>query len=230
MARILVVEDDDTIGTAVARSLTLRGHEVVRAQDGGSAIRETARAPFALVLLDLGIPDLDGLAVCRELRPSLLDAVIVTLTARDTDPDTRTWSSTRVAEHHLAVSDVLSPALRVVIADHVSCAAPVVLEGDHLTPEPAAGFGADVRAVVLDEPDVDRIAANIARARGRGARALSDALGGRTGTRRLRVARPARPRGRPVVGLRRLRLRRRASGARRHPAACGRRPPCRARA
>ncbi|GAY13064.1 response regulator transcription factor [Pseudonocardia sp. N23] len=87
MARILVVEDDDTIGTAVARSLTLHGHEVAWAQDGGSAIRETARAPFDLVLLDLGLPDLDGLAVCREIRPALPDAVIVILTARDDEMD-----------------------------------------------------------------------------------------------------------------------------------------------
>lgn len=87
MARLLLVEDDETIGGALARSLTLHGHEVVWSQDGAAAVREGARASFDLVLLDLGLPDLDGIAVCRELRPALPDAVIVMLTARDEEMD-----------------------------------------------------------------------------------------------------------------------------------------------
>ncbi|GAY10932.1 response regulator transcription factor [Pseudonocardia sp. N23] len=87
MARLLLVEDDETIGGALARSLTLHGHEVVWAQDGMAAVREGTTAFFDLVLLDLGLPDLDGIAVCRDLRPALPDAVIVMLTARDEEMD-----------------------------------------------------------------------------------------------------------------------------------------------
>jgi 2-phosphoglycerate kinase len=78
----------------------------------------------------------------------------------DTHPDTMSWSPDRIADLHLDVSDVLLPAFRAVIADHIEFDAPVVLEGDHVVPELAVGFGTAVRAVVLVEPDVDRIAAN----------------------------------------------------------------------
>lgn len=79
----------------------------------------------------------------------------------DTDPDALTWSPARIAEHHLAVTDVVLPGIRAVIADHLEFGAPVVLEGSYLTPELVVEFGAEVRAVVLDEPDAERIAANM---------------------------------------------------------------------
>ncbi len=79
----------------------------------------------------------------------------------DTDLETRTWSPAQIADLHLSVSDVLAPGFRAVIADHLECAAPVVLEGCYLVPELAAEFGDAVRAVVLHEPDDGRIAANL---------------------------------------------------------------------
>jgi 2-phosphoglycerate kinase len=79
----------------------------------------------------------------------------------DTHPEAMSWSPERIADLHLDVADVLLPALRAVIADHVEFDAPVVLEGDYVVPELAVGFGAAVRAVVLVEPDVDRITANL---------------------------------------------------------------------
>ncbi|ODU03785.1 MAG: DNA-binding response regulator [Pseudonocardia sp. SCN 72-86] len=87
MARLLVVEDDETIGAALVRTLTVHGHDVVRAPDAATALRASDDGPFDLVLLDLGLPDADGLTVCRELRPVLPDAVIVMLTARDEEMD-----------------------------------------------------------------------------------------------------------------------------------------------
>lgn len=79
----------------------------------------------------------------------------------DTHPEVASWSRERIADLHLDVTDVLLPALRAVMADHVEFDAPVVLEGDYVVPELAVGFGAAVRAVVLVEPDVDRITANL---------------------------------------------------------------------
>jgi 2-phosphoglycerate kinase len=78
-----------------------------------------------------------------------------------THPEVASWSPEQIADLHFSVADVLFPALRAVIADHIEFGAPVVLEGDYLVPELAVGFGAAVRAVVLGEPDVDRITTNL---------------------------------------------------------------------
>src|ERR1700754_928784 len=87
MARLLLVEDDEMIGRALQRSLTAHAHEVSLMPTGKGALREAERSSFDLVLLDLGLPDLDGLAVCRELRTAQADTVIVMLTARDEEMD-----------------------------------------------------------------------------------------------------------------------------------------------
>ena len=87
MARVLLVEDDETIGRALRTSLTAHGHKVTWEPTGHGAVRAGLVEPFDLVLLDLGLPDLDGVAVCRELRRSQMDAVIVMLTARDEEMD-----------------------------------------------------------------------------------------------------------------------------------------------
>jgi 2-phosphoglycerate kinase len=77
----------------------------------------------------------------------------------DTHRDVRSWPEDKIADLHLQVADVMGPAFRAVIADHVEFHAPVILEGDYLVPELVVGFGAGVRAVVLDEPDEDQIVA-----------------------------------------------------------------------
>jgi DNA-binding response OmpR family regulator len=87
MASLLVVEDDDTIGRALQSSLTGHGHEVVWSRSGREAVRSGAGTAFDLVLLDLGLPDVDGVAVCRELRRTQPAAVIVMLTARTDEMD-----------------------------------------------------------------------------------------------------------------------------------------------
>jgi DNA-binding response OmpR family regulator len=87
MARFLLVEDDETIGRALRASLTLHGHAVGWARTGHDALDDAAKGPFDLVLLDLGLPDLDGVTVCRRLRQQQPGAVIVVLTARDDEMD-----------------------------------------------------------------------------------------------------------------------------------------------
>ena len=78
----------------------------------------------------------------------------------DTRPEARTWSPARIVEHTLAVAEEMQPGFEAVIADHIEFAAPIVMEGDYLVPELATGFGDAVRAVVISEPDEDRIVAN----------------------------------------------------------------------
>jgi DNA-binding response OmpR family regulator len=87
MSRLLVVEDDTTIGQALHSSLRAHGYDVVWCTEGRDAARAAAQGVFDLVLLDLGLPDRDGVALCRDLRARQCDAVIVMLTARDDEMD-----------------------------------------------------------------------------------------------------------------------------------------------
>jgi DNA-binding response OmpR family regulator len=87
MARLLVVEDDQTIGKLLIDGLRSHGHQVSWARSGRGALREATMQDFELVLLDLGLPDLDGIEVCRQLRDTNPGAVLVILTARDAEID-----------------------------------------------------------------------------------------------------------------------------------------------
>jgi two-component system response regulator MprA len=80
--RVLVVEDDEEIAQVLQRSLRLEGYEVRIAGDGEAAIDQSAAFNPDLVILDLGLPKLDGIEVARRLR-SADDVPILMLTARD---------------------------------------------------------------------------------------------------------------------------------------------------
>jgi two-component system KDP operon response regulator KdpE len=82
MSRLLVVEDDSTLRRALGITLRARRYEVELAQDGATALKLAAASPFDLVIVDLGLPDLDGLEVIQALRGWLAVPVIV-LSARD---------------------------------------------------------------------------------------------------------------------------------------------------
>ncbi len=81
-ARILVVEDDAIIGRGLRQALEAEGHDIDLADSGAMALERAGAQPPDLVLLDLGLPDLDGIEVCRRMRASLPEAAIVVLTAR----------------------------------------------------------------------------------------------------------------------------------------------------
>src|SRR5215510_4023062 len=80
--RVLVVEDDEEIAQVLQRSLRLEGYEVRIAGDGEAALDQSAAFNPDLVILDLGLPKLDGIEVARRLR-SADDVPILMLTARD---------------------------------------------------------------------------------------------------------------------------------------------------
>jgi DNA-binding response OmpR family regulator len=80
--RVLVVEDDDEIAQTLQRSLRLDGYEVRIAGDGEEALDQAAAYNPDLVILDLGLPKLDGIEVARRLRAAD-DVPILMLTARD---------------------------------------------------------------------------------------------------------------------------------------------------
>jgi len=84
MSTILVVEDDPDIRHLVSYKLTRDGFEVVEAADGPAALRAAVQNPPDLVLLDVRMPRMSGIEVCRELRAGPLGArvPIIMLTAR----------------------------------------------------------------------------------------------------------------------------------------------------
>ncbi|MDQ1646566.1 MAG: hypothetical protein QOJ50_2750, partial [Cryptosporangiaceae bacterium] len=87
MAELLLVEDDPVIGSALRDSLGSYGHRVRWAKTGTQALRCVAEARADLVLVDLGLPDLDGIEVTRRIREAQPDIVIVVLTARREEID-----------------------------------------------------------------------------------------------------------------------------------------------
>jgi DNA-binding response OmpR family regulator len=84
--RILVVDDDPTVAEVVARYLARDGHEVVCVADGRAALRKAVDQPPDLVVLDLMLPGMDGLEVCRRLREtSTVPIVMLTALGAETD-------------------------------------------------------------------------------------------------------------------------------------------------
>jgi DNA-binding response OmpR family regulator len=85
-ARILIVEDDEAIASGLRRVLDGQGYDVRSVARGRPAL-EQAAAPTALVVLDLGLPDIDGIEVCRRLRAAHPNLAILIVTARDQELD-----------------------------------------------------------------------------------------------------------------------------------------------
>jgi two-component system KDP operon response regulator KdpE len=80
VTKVLVVDDDQALLKALRIGLTARGDEVVTAHSGTEAINQVALAVPELVILDLGLPDIDGIDVCRSIR-EFSDVPIVVLSA-----------------------------------------------------------------------------------------------------------------------------------------------------
>src|SRR5687768_441118 len=82
MARVLIVEDDAAIGQVLQRSLQLEGYEVSLAPDGVTALERAYDFEPDAVILDLGLPRLDGIDVAKRIRKDS-DVPILMLTARE---------------------------------------------------------------------------------------------------------------------------------------------------
>jgi two-component system response regulator MprA len=90
VARLLVVDDDPRIAASLRRALIYEGYEVAVAADGPAALASARERPPDLVVLDVMLPGLDGVEVCRRLRtgsPPGEEVAILMLTARDATSD-----------------------------------------------------------------------------------------------------------------------------------------------
>src|SRR3954449_9571010 len=79
---VLVVEDDDGIAAPLVRTLEREGYDVVHVDNGLEAVERADSQDIRLILLDLGLPDIDGLEVCRRIRHRGSSVAILMLTAR----------------------------------------------------------------------------------------------------------------------------------------------------
>jgi len=85
---VLLVEDDRDIAEPLARALTREGYDVTAAGDGRVALNEVLDCPPDLIILDIGLPGMDGLDVCRHVRDVRPHVPILMLTARDGELET----------------------------------------------------------------------------------------------------------------------------------------------
>src|ERR1700742_442834 len=83
---ILLVDDDEAVRKVLSFPLERDGYEVIQAVDGEDAVRKFAEQPVDLVVLDVMLPKLDGLEVCKQLRATS-SVPIIMLTARDDELD-----------------------------------------------------------------------------------------------------------------------------------------------
>lgn len=85
--RILIIEDEQELAALVSRHLREQGFEVTAVARGDAGLRAAEGADFDLVLLDLMLPGMDGMQVCRRLRARGVQTPIVMVTARTTEVD-----------------------------------------------------------------------------------------------------------------------------------------------
>lgn len=83
MARILLIEDDAALSRGLVAALTAEGYSVDPAPDGTSALMMASDEPYAIITLDVGLPDMSGFDVLKSLRAQGCHAPVLILTARD---------------------------------------------------------------------------------------------------------------------------------------------------
>jgi len=84
VSRVLVVDDDRRLARTLGIALTARGHEAIVAPDATTALALASRGPLDLAIVDLGLPDRDGLALIERLR-GWSDVPVIVLSARDAE-------------------------------------------------------------------------------------------------------------------------------------------------
>ena len=149
--RVLVVDDEHSIRRAVGRALTARGYDVQLATDGEEALSMAAAFQPDLVVLDLNLPALDGLSVCRQLRVWSPVPILV-LSVREDEAD-------KVAALDLGADDYLTKPFGI---DELLARVRALLRraGTQGTPKPVR-FRSDELEIDLDTSSVTRAGAEV---------------------------------------------------------------------
>ncbi|WP_246160580.1 response regulator transcription factor [Nocardioides humilatus] len=155
---LLLVEDDDGIATPLVRTLEREGYAVERVATGGDALTRAAGQGIDLVVLDLGLPDMDGLDVCRRLRADGYEAGIMILTARGGELD-RVVGLDVGADDYLGKPFALAELLartRALLRRSARAATNGDAPTEAATPETGGGLRVDVqgRRVWVDDTEV----------------------------------------------------------------------------
>ncbi|KQU46976.1 hypothetical protein ASG67_15070 [Sphingomonas sp. Leaf339] len=164
---VLLIEDDPGIGRFVSRGLTARGYRVAWERDGSRAPALLSGGAFAAVLLDLGLPDGDGLALTRRLRAAQNAVPILMLTARGALQD-RLDGFAAGADDYLPkpfAFDELLARLAVMVRRGSAAAVPLRFGALELAPA-KAGATVDARMLPLSRREYRLLAALV---EGRGA-------------------------------------------------------------
>jgi two-component system, OmpR family, response regulator MprA len=119
--RVLVIEDDDAVRAAVRRALLLGGYEVLLAENGERGLLSAQSDVPDAIILDLGLPDIDGMRVCRTLRELGNRTPILMLTARDAIDDRVEGLEAGADDYLVKPYDVreLQARLRAIMRRHV---------------------------------------------------------------------------------------------------------------
>jgi two-component system response regulator MprA len=119
--RVLVIEDDDAVRGAIRRALLLGGYEVLQAPSGEEGLLSAANDVPDAIVLDLGLPDIDGVAVCRTLRTGGNRTPILMLTARAAIEDRVEGLEAGADDYLVKPYDVreLQARLRAIMRRHV---------------------------------------------------------------------------------------------------------------
>ena len=129
--RLLLVEDDPMIGESVVVGLKADGYAVDWVRDGQQAESAVSATPYALVLLDLGLPRRDGIDVLRTIRERRLDVPVLVMTARDTVRDRIKGLDTGADDYLVKPFDLdeLSARVRSLLRRAAGRAEPVIERG-----------------------------------------------------------------------------------------------------
>jgi len=157
VTRVLLVEDDHDIAEPLARALTREGYEVTSAGDGRVALQTVLDAPPELIILDIGLPGMDGLDVCRHVREVRPQVPILMLTARDGELDTVAGLDAG-ADDYVTKPFRLSELLARVRAMLRRSAPPELVAGDVRVDEASRRAWRDGRALDLSPKEFDLLA------------------------------------------------------------------------
>jgi two-component system, OmpR family, response regulator MprA len=119
--RVLVIEDDDAVRGAIRRALLLGNYDVLQASNGEEGLLSAASDVPDAIVLDLGLPDIDGIAVCRTLRAGGNRTPILMLTARAAVEDRVEGLEAGADDYLVKPYDVreLQARLRAIMRRHV---------------------------------------------------------------------------------------------------------------